>query len=354
MLNRLEIENFQSHKDSMLEFSPGVNLIIGESDNGKSALLRAIYWAAMNKPAGKEFVNWEDNKAVASVTIENDNHAICRIIGDSINSYFLDGMDNELTGFGKHGVPEAIKTALHLNEINFQRQQDTFFLIDKSPGEVGRYLNSVINLEVIDKSLTHAGGRARSASAENERLKTDLTELKSELDSYSWIDNFSVKLHLVEKAEKDLEVKRWEYRKVKTNSDLLQEQIGIKKGCETITAFSKWVDQVISKDKEITDKTNRCNNLESLIFSIEQVSIEVKQAKTVLKHQSKLIEIEQKEQELNKKRNEADQLENLIEIIDDTRIGKFRIQGIIDELTIEFNELMPDECPICGGVYEKR
>ncbi|MCK9524299.1 MAG: AAA family ATPase, partial [Limnochordia bacterium] len=39
MIEKLTLKNFQSHKHSELEFAPGLNAIIGQSDSGKSALL---------------------------------------------------------------------------------------------------------------------------------------------------------------------------------------------------------------------------------------------------------------------------------------------------------------------------
>lgn len=41
-LKSLEINNFQSHRNSKLIFCPGINAIIGQSDSGKSAVIRAL------------------------------------------------------------------------------------------------------------------------------------------------------------------------------------------------------------------------------------------------------------------------------------------------------------------------
>src|SRR5690554_5109154 len=55
MITSLEIQNFQSHKETLLEFEPGVNVIIGPSDSGKTAILRALYWLVWNRPLGDAF-----------------------------------------------------------------------------------------------------------------------------------------------------------------------------------------------------------------------------------------------------------------------------------------------------------
>ena len=37
MISSVHIKNFQKHKDLSLEFTPGINVITGKSDAGKSA-----------------------------------------------------------------------------------------------------------------------------------------------------------------------------------------------------------------------------------------------------------------------------------------------------------------------------
>jgi len=55
MIKYLQIQNFQSHKDSLLEFDPGVNVIVGSSDSGKTAVIRALRWLVWNRPSGDAF-----------------------------------------------------------------------------------------------------------------------------------------------------------------------------------------------------------------------------------------------------------------------------------------------------------
>jgi DNA repair protein SbcC/Rad50 len=43
-INKVRIENFQSHEDTLMEFHKGLNVITGPSDHGKSAVMRAIKW----------------------------------------------------------------------------------------------------------------------------------------------------------------------------------------------------------------------------------------------------------------------------------------------------------------------
>jgi AAA15 family ATPase/GTPase len=80
MIKSLEIKNVLSHKDAKLEFCPGVNVIVGPSDHGKSALFHAFNWGAFNRPTGEAHRNWDGGTMLSkisfteggSVTLEKD------------------------------------------------------------------------------------------------------------------------------------------------------------------------------------------------------------------------------------------------------------------------------------------
>ena len=44
MINSIKIQNFQSHKNTTIKLKPGVNIITGSSDCGKSVDIRALKW----------------------------------------------------------------------------------------------------------------------------------------------------------------------------------------------------------------------------------------------------------------------------------------------------------------------
>ena len=69
MITKIEIKNFQSHKHTVIDFSNGVNVIIGSSDCGKSAIIKAMRWCITNSPAGNSFrSNFASEKEPTSVT----------------------------------------------------------------------------------------------------------------------------------------------------------------------------------------------------------------------------------------------------------------------------------------------
>ena len=93
MIEGLKISNFQSHRDSSLEFSPGVNALVGDSDCGKSAVMRALLWVITNQPQGDAHVsNWLKDKkgkvkGICQVSVLLDTGTVTRSRGKDENSY---------------------------------------------------------------------------------------------------------------------------------------------------------------------------------------------------------------------------------------------------------------------------
>ena len=106
MIRSLTVRNFQSHKDTTIEFHPGFNAIVGSSDKGKSVLLRAIAWVAYNRPRGEDFrSSWsERNPTVVEIEMD-DGNTIARVRTSTRKLYLLNG--EELRSF-RADVPDEV------------------------------------------------------------------------------------------------------------------------------------------------------------------------------------------------------------------------------------------------------
>ena len=48
-IEKIEMTNFRNHKDFLVDFSPGINIIWGENGSGKTSILEAVYLASNGK-----------------------------------------------------------------------------------------------------------------------------------------------------------------------------------------------------------------------------------------------------------------------------------------------------------------
>lgn len=204
MLEKIEISNFQSHKATKIDLVPTVNTLQGNSDCGKSAVMRAINWLLFN-PAGDYFVSdWaKKGKSIVapcSVTIEANGHVVTRKRDKDFNGYILDGEVFEAT---RNSVPPKVAEALCLGEVNVQRQLDPPFLLSMSAGDVSRYINSLVNLTEIDRWAVAVNGRSRRLQQQFEAAEKMEVESRKEFESYGYLDG----LEEVSERAKELEDK---------------------------------------------------------------------------------------------------------------------------------------------------
>ena len=150
---KLTVSNFQIHqKPSTLDIPENETTYLeGDSDIGKSALMRAMRWVGENKPDGGSFVTFKQPRGTTSVvTFEADGHTVTRERGKSKNLYKLD--DETFEAFGR-SVPEPIAKFLNLSPYAFQCQGEVPFLIGASPTEAAKILSDACGLGVIDTAV---------------------------------------------------------------------------------------------------------------------------------------------------------------------------------------------------------
>lgn len=199
MIDKLKIQNIQSHKNSELEFVPGINVIIGSSNNGKSAVLRSLYWAIHNRPLGIETLcsHWNlDSKGniidPMSVKVYKGKKILERRKTKNENQYLL---NNEELNAVRTDVPKQVVEFFRLTDTNIQNQQDSPFLLSLSNGDVAKYFNRIAKLDVIDKVLSNAESKRREIRKEVEQAEKLILDFTEKHEKYLWL----------KKAEKILE-----------------------------------------------------------------------------------------------------------------------------------------------------
>ena len=295
MIDSLTIINYESHKETILDFCDGINMLVGQTDAGKSSIKRAIEWVATNKPSGNEFrSHWGGE---TKVIMRFDDTELRRVKGKE-NYYLLDVAD--FKSFGQ-GVPEEIQKALNFSSLNLQSQFSSPFLLSDSAGEVARYMNKIVNLESIDRATKNINGVLRKEQTDLAHVQESIKELDEKKDDFKWL----------EEAEKKLEVLE-EERKV---------------------YFRKKAD---------------VERLEWIITAIEEVDEKMKAWEDLDQKKAMLRECENRERNIHDKEEEQSQLQGLINEIETIDRKRDVLEGNLILNRKKFEKLMPDECPLCG------
>jgi len=196
MITRIILRNFQRHEHLVLDLDP-VTTLVGSTDHGKSSVLRALRWVALNKPRGSEFIRHGTGRVSVTVRTENDGKVV-RAKGKKDNYYSFNGKK-----YGSLGseVPQNVSSLLSLDDTNFQLQFDPPFWFHLSPPEVSRQLNNVVDLSVIDSTMSSIAGDTRKAKAEYEVISTRYNTLLEERNGLRWVKDAHEDLTRVEGLE---------------------------------------------------------------------------------------------------------------------------------------------------------
>ncbi len=198
-ISKVQIRHFTIQKKCDVEFGPYVTTLTGSSFTGKSTILRAIKFVCMNKPSGDKMISWGADKT--SVRLIIDGKKITRRKGKGINSYKLSGYKDPFKAFGKGNVPQPIADLVNMADLNFQGQHDKPFWFCESPPEVSRQLNSIVNLEVIDRTLSNIDGGIRDAKADIKLTTKRLEKAEEEKKELAFASSLDADLIYIEELE---------------------------------------------------------------------------------------------------------------------------------------------------------
>lgn len=179
MIDRLVIADFQCHAKLDLRLNPGVTAVVGASDVGKSAVLRALRWLALNAPSGVEFVRHGAKQA--NVALRVGGTWVQRRRSKAENVYQVaDGDPHQLERGG--AVPKAVADLLNVGPVNFAGQHDPPFWLSDTPGRVAQALNEIVSLQEIDDVTAKAQAGVRDAQAQVKAAEREQKEADGELE----------------------------------------------------------------------------------------------------------------------------------------------------------------------------
>ena len=173
MLTKLYIKNFRKNKRLSVLLDK-VTIFRGPSGSGKSSLIGALKWLALNQPAGQGFVHWGSSFSKVKVWI--DKQTVTRKRSRTKNIYLLN--NSPFVAFGQ-GVPDPVRKCLNMTGLNFQRQHDGPFWFQNTAGEVSRRLNAIINLEMIDTTLSNLDKMYRETKIRRNDTKERLEQARA-------------------------------------------------------------------------------------------------------------------------------------------------------------------------------
>lgn len=208
-LKRLCIENFQSHERTEIRFADGLNVLIGPSDSGKSAILRALRWVLFNQPRGTEYIRIGADKCRVILTM-SDGTEIVRERSASINRYIVrtpDGKEQVLEGFGS-GVPQEVLDAHNMHPVRldkdwelsaqFGSQLESPFLLAETGSVRAKSIGRISGAHIMDIALRDTMRDRQSLTAEIKHVEQEATRLAEAMKLYEDLPRLAQALEMAE------------------------------------------------------------------------------------------------------------------------------------------------------------
>lgn len=243
---RVSIKNYQIIKQAVLDFKPGFTVLVGPSNNGKSSIIKAVKSAVYTEPGTTPIRNGSDSYVVG---IQKDDHTVIYQKKSGSTKYLVDGEQ-----YSKFGVstPEEVSRALNIKELvlngskyqlNFWNQMDKPFLLDKSGGDLFKF--------IVD-------------SGENDQLSGVLKSMVSDRQSIN----------------KEADVIQGS---IKSTEDMIKEQQSFLDKNESLL---KEADNII----DMKEKYNQCESISTLTDEFIKNDTEISNNKKFLSKNSKMLE----------------------------------------------------------------
>lgn len=209
----IEVKGFQSIECACIKVE-GFSALVGRSNIGKSAFVRAVR-SALTNPAGTSFVrhgvgcarqtrkNGKSCKCSSSVHIQTSGLDLLWEKGDSINRYTFNGQIYDKPG---QGVPDflaesgfaPVKAGDKTGSIQVADQFFPIFLLDQSGPAIAEAISDVSRLDQINAATRLADKDRREAVAKRKVREGDVKELEGSLSSF---DGFDTALQSLQEAD---------------------------------------------------------------------------------------------------------------------------------------------------------
>jgi DNA repair exonuclease SbcCD ATPase subunit len=290
MIDSILLRNFQIHEYTHLDLEK-ITVVVGDNDKGKSSVLRALQWCFFNLWEGKadEFINW--NAESATVEVWKDNRHLGREKGKGVNRTWLDNQNFPDIGIS---IPKEIGAVLNLCEDNFQDQDAAAYWLSLRPAEASAALNELFNLEAIDTSAANIASELRQTKAAISEAESRLKEARAIMAELGWVEAAATTLKNME----DLQGKIVQYERY---------------------------------NRQYTDKLRQLSQLEKIEQSAGKV---ISLGEKVLALRDELSTVERQHKQLTTYLNLEKDL--------------CRLAGNLLDKEEELNNLLLEECPLCG------
>lgn len=205
MIKRLIIKDYMAHKETELELDPGVTVLTGPNNSGKSAVVEALRSVAQNPPP-HHVIRHGASQAVVRVELESGEAVEwVRSRGNTIYRVSQGGRDDNEAGDGsevyaKFGrtPPEDVRRLLRLDlvetesgsvDIHIGNQRYPVFLLDQTGSQAASFFAASTEAEYLLRMQQVLKSKTDRTKSRRKEILQECSDLEQALDLYEPLAN---------------------------------------------------------------------------------------------------------------------------------------------------------------------
>jgi len=217
----VEIRNFQSIEHVEFRVN-GFTALVGRSNIGKSAIVRAVKAALTGAPVDsfvrhgsqclRRAKDTKTCKCACFVSIKGPGFDLVWEKGDAVNRYEFNGQQYTAAN---RGTPEFLQDTVDMVKVGDSKEllqvSDQFspiFLLDKTGTVVADVLSDVAHLDQINDAMRLVEKDRKEAVAARKLRDKDILDLQMRVTSFDGLDASVMKVQEVETFQQDLQLKQ--------------------------------------------------------------------------------------------------------------------------------------------------
>lgn len=395
MIKKLILKNWKKHKNFTIDFSTGVNVIVGEMGTGKSSVLQAINYSlfgSFNDLKSRE-IKTDDlilrDESDSEIILYIDNYIIHRYIklGKTSEAKITNKEGEILAGPSTVEVNKFIEEKLKITEDVFLRaiyssQNDIDKIIRVTPNQRKKIIDELMNLnefEIVRKNSVTLINKLNLEIETHKRIydETNIIELKNKLNETK-NENIKIKIKINEVKNKipnlkkkytDFETlldkkRQIKYKYISLNENLNQLKIKLSNKDNSLENIPLNVnyDQEIEKiDNQVLDIKNNIREIRKINESLNNEKLNheknISKLSLIIKdYNKKIVEFQSKYSEINenniyKLNQEYESLKNMMSEMkikfDNSKIKLRALRESLDKLNS-----MDTKCYVCDNILD--
>ncbi|WP_339729385.1 AAA family ATPase [uncultured Gimesia sp.] len=257
MLKRITLHNFMSHSHTVIDLSPGLTVLTGPNNCGKSAFISALQNLAENTKGN--YMIRHGAKECRVIVETDDGHTIEWKRKKKNASYCIDGIDIH------RKTPDQLQEVLRLSkvkagdsdefDVHFGEQKSPIFLLGERGSRAARFFASSSDASILIEMQKLHRGKVKSAQQDFQRQQAESKQIATTLEILTPIPDLESKLEQLGKTYEALRAADQQIQELERSIQSLQQSaqhvVKLEQNVAALSLLPEELNQVPEKPLEL-------------------------------------------------------------------------------------------------------